>query len=205
MNKIESGTIFAIPLPKGRGYCYGKYLHLHEVTGSTYDSHLFKVYDYFTNEVDTDIEKIQKSALLYGHFMLAGKPRIRGLGWKIIGNEILDNDKFYPDFKELRGSRWLLARYYKSKDAGVVYDIDIKRVTHLEHNILRSELEIPERILMELLRKEGKDIEKELDFDGEDKEMLDTYEKMEGIPIYSKIPEKYRGRVLPEGVSLDIN
>ena len=59
---------------------------------------------------------------------------------------------------------------------------------------------------MELLRREGKDIKKELDFEGEDKEILDIiYKKMEGIPIYSKIPEKYRGRVLPEGVSLDIN
>ena len=205
MKKVESGTIFAIPLPKGRGYCYGKYLHLHEVTGSTFDSHLFKVYDCFTNKVDTDIEKIQKSELLYGHFMLAGKPRIRGLSWKIIGNEILDNDKFYPDFKQLRGTKWVLVRFYKSIDLCEIYDVNIKRVEHLERSTLRSELEIPERILMELFRKEGKDIEKELDFDGEDKEMLNTYEKMKGIPIYSKIPEKYRGRVLPEGVSLDIN
>ena len=205
MKKVESGTIFAIPLPKGRGYCYGKYLHLHEVTGSTYDSHLFKVYDYFTNEIDTDIEKIQKSALLYGHFMLAGKPRIRGLGWKIIGNEIFDNENFYPDFKQLRGNKWFLVRFYKYEGLDEPHNIDIGRMEHLERSTLCSELEIPERILMELLRKEGKDIEKELDFDGEDKEMLDTYEKMEGIPIYLKIPEKHRGRVLPEGVVLDIN
>ena len=112
-----------------------------------------------------------------------------------------EKDDFFPDFKEYRGYRWIAVKFYEKKS---LYDIEYKRIFHLEYSTLRSEIEIPERILMEVLRKEGKDIEKELDFEGKDKEMLITYEKMKGIPIYSKIPKEYRGRVLPEGVELKL-
>ena len=206
MKKVISGSIFRIPLPKNRGFAYGKYVHLNEITGNTYDSHIFKVYDFISQDPINDIDLIVKNDLLYSPFLLAGKPRIRGLGWKIIGNEIGVKDKFFPDFKQLRGNRWIAVKPYEEGIKSAINDIDFKRIEHLETSTLRCGPEIPIRILMELFRREGKDIEKEFDFEGEDKEILDIiYERIKVTPIYSKIPEKYRGRVLPEGVSLDIN
>src|SRR5690554_2533647 len=204
MNSIESGAVFLIPLPKKKGVGYGKYVHLPDVTGHVYDSHLFRIYDFFTEKPTNDINEVLKSNLLISPLMMARKPKIRGLGWKVIGNSFLEEDAFFPDFKEYRGSKWVLARYYENGELSEEYDVNEQRVSHLEYAILRSEIEIPERIFMELLRKEAKDVEKELDFDGEDKEMLSTYEKMKGIPIYSKIPEEFKGRALPEGVELKL-
>jgi len=84
MKKVETGTVFAIPVERLSCYGYGKYVHLSHITGSTYDSHIFKVYDYFTKTPYGKLEDITNSELLYGPFLLARRPKYKGLGWKIV-------------------------------------------------------------------------------------------------------------------------
>jgi hypothetical protein len=202
--KVDSGIIIEIPLRKGMGFAYAKYVSFFEITKIQFDANCLKVYDYIVEEPLEDASILKGKDLLFGPLIINGRPAKRGRDKvKVIGYLPEDNDIFIPDFKDGPGIpivedeskiiRWWPIHQLDIKNHPS--DYPYKLIKHLEQRGLNSQPNIQRRIEMEILRKQGKNPKDIIDFN--DRASVMDYYLMINVPIYSTIPKEMRGKALP--------
>jgi hypothetical protein len=114
--KIESGSVLAIPLAKGLGYVYCKYVDLMRIDSECTFPDVIKVFVDHSDEV-LELEQLSLRDYLVAPMLVAGvRPTIRKKLWRVIGKLPLhDDDCNAPDFKdggstyeEIQRNEWFL-------------------------------------------------------------------------------------------------
>jgi hypothetical protein len=208
--KIKNGSILEIPLDNELGFCYAKYIDLSSKINRNFGSQLLKVYAIASINPIKDIEYIVNNDLLFAPILLSGKPTTRGQkAWKVIGNKLAESDNEIPIFKSARCFPYIVEDESKigpwqyvelGKDETL---IEYGKICHLEQNTLHNEEQVVARIVMELLRSEGRDVYEYFGFDGNESSLYGVYLKMKNVPIYKSIPEIIRGKINFDDVKID--
>lgn len=198
--KIESGVILEIELPMGFGYAYAKYVDIHLLIGRYFDSSLLKVYDFISKEPIKNIDLFKDKDLLFGPALLTGKPSVRKTGWKAVGKYLTDDDFKVPFFKSVNKFPYIVENEsligpWHLVTLGVSEVITpYEKIKHLEQAVLEGSDQIEARIVMELLRRDGREINKFYELNKVEPHIKRVYLRMINVPIYSTIPKEIRGK-----------
>lgn len=201
--KLESGNIYEIPLANSWGYGYCRYINVSNLIGRAFGSHMIEVFDFCSENPFRDIDYFKSVDLLFGSVFLNGTPRIKGDNkWIYLGNiyreielpEFKTNNKipFFHDDESLIFP-WFVVNYKNNTKIEKEYF----KIKHLEYPNMLSDLQIRSRIVMEILRKQGKNVLDYFDIEKEGDAVRFAYYLMKNIPIYSEIPKEIRGKSLP--------
>jgi hypothetical protein len=103
MKRLVGGSILAIPLHKGLGYAYAKYVDLSKIDKAVSFPDILKVYNLKTIDIDMvgSVDVFSDSKYLISPIAVAGLRNTLKAGfWKVIGQvRLTDDDNFIPDFK----------------------------------------------------------------------------------------------------------
>jgi hypothetical protein len=208
MAALESGTIFKFNLPFDMGAAYAKVIDFGEVI--SYAHILVYVYDYFDDKEVTSADFFKDVPIYMNPLPIALPPTVRGKGaWKKIGILREEKDKIIPAFKDpvyegfafnsiekYREVEWEARINLKDKIGPLHFD----KVRHLEEIFLRSTTTIEKRVVMNILRHKGEDVEAFFNKNmKEGKAWFLDYKTMRYIPLYKDIPEPIRGKPLVKG------
>jgi len=207
MKKIETGTVFRLPISFDMGDAYCKLIDFSNV--SMYYGILIKVFDYFESKKIEDVEFFRGMPLFMNPIAIARMPSVRGkYAWKKIGVIKEYSDGNVPVFKDIDGNGfgWDTLEKYKSMKwyAKVNFNervgpVDFDKVRHLEEVYLRSTITIEKRIAMQLLRYKGIDLEAFLTLHAPDMNWKVDYNTQKFIPLYKTLPVPIRGMPLIKG------
>ncbi len=202
MIKMESGSIFEIPLQFNYGFGYGKYINISHIIGRQFDANLFRVFDFVSQKPIGNIRDIIKYDLLLGPLILIGTPPVRGQHkWKFIGSNLKESDLNIPDYKYTLHFPYIVEDEssigpwsYTRNITEVSKPISYEKVKHLEQPTLHAPDQIASRIVMEMMRKSN--IDPMIFFKDEEEYIKRVYLKMINVPIYSTIPKEIRGKAI---------
>jgi hypothetical protein len=119
MKKLTSGSILRIPLLKGNGFGYAKYIDLTTIDKDVSFPEIINVYDYRTDSKVENLDELELDRYLLSPIAVAGlRPTLKKELWEIIGVKALEGeDKNLPDFKggnstyeEIEEGEWFLYR-----------------------------------------------------------------------------------------------
>jgi hypothetical protein len=197
----KTGDIFEISLePYFPEYVYAKYVDISKVYPMFPYPDMLIIFDFFSKNSITDINKIIFEKKLMNHCFISG-----GYGmakkWRILGNLGIDaKDLFVPYTKRGRETiaksikdftGWFVLDNYRKFVNDRVYTAD--EVAHLDVDGTISIDAIPFRVALERYKKDGKDISKYLEMDFFEKYIYDWAIEM---PLMSVIPTELVGRMI---------
>lgn len=202
MAKLKSGDILQIPLPKGLGFAYAKYVNLLEINANYSYSCLIRVYNKRFINSEISINDLEKQELLLSPLLIGGVPPSISKGmWKIVGNlPLTDEEKLIPHYKRkdplINLNEKNISGWYYIIDADISQKIPstYEQVKHLEKIGATGALLVGTKIAMAFLLDEGKNIEDYFEL----KEYFEKvyFEEVTQIEVYYKQPKYMRGKAL---------
>lgn len=201
--KLKSGAILQIPLPKNLGFAYAKYIDLIELNPNNNYPDLVRIYDFRSKDSNIDINNLNDKHLLFAPHLVGGlRPTIRKKLWKIIGQlSVNKEDTVIPHYKysstststinELEKGEWC---YIEDADISKKNHAPYNKIQHLETiGAIGAEL-LGIKIAMGLLKSEGKKIEDY--FELNEYVEREFYAQVMKIPFYFEQPKNIRGKVI---------
>ena len=202
--KVKNGDILEIPLPRGLGFAYAKYIDLIATNADNRYPCLVQIYNLRKSKSLTSISDLEKIELLFSPLLVGGVPPTVAKGkWKIVGNfPISESDQYIPDFKA--HEPLVITEYIEVKEWYYVPNADISRKVRSEYNAVKH-LEnfgaigadlIPIKIAMGLIMAEKKDIRDYFALEEFVEKVF--FNQVQNTPLYFMVPDDQKGKVLNE-------
>jgi hypothetical protein len=175
MKRLVGGSILAIPLHKGLGYAYAKYVDLSKIDKAVSFPDILKVYNLKTIDIDMvgSVDVFSDSKYLISPIAVAGLRNTLKAGfWKVIGQvRLTDDDNFIPDFKggnssydEIEKGEWVL---YKNASTSLKTRSSYQKVKYLQPFAALSTSNIELRLTMYHIISDGLDVNSFFDLSDE--------------------------------------
>jgi hypothetical protein len=132
MKNLTDGSILAIPLLKGMGFAYAKFLDLTKLEKKPLFPDLIKVFNYRTSVKEFSIEVISDNKYLINPMLVAGlRPTLKMRNWEIVGSAPKSADDFViPNFKsgnltmeEAENGEWFIHKDLQTRGERCEYEI----------------------------------------------------------------------------------
>lgn len=199
MKRLKNGDIIEIPLNSQYGYGYAKFLNSIKMWGNKNLPDVLRIFKYHSLIPVSNLSEIIDRELLIAPIAIGGSKNLLNNGCSIIGTELItEADKFLPQVKsgwphfEENPTQWV---YYEDLgDTTKMYFTDYDKVKNLEYSRVLDVSILPFRIIMELMKLEGKDIRSTKVKFGWLEEI--EYKQSIGIVPYSLQNAAVRGMVL---------
>ncbi len=196
-------SVLQFRLDKGLGYGYCKLLDFTSL--DPWYGLIVKVFDFRTESPISDVQELQHAPYLLQPLIIGWPPSTEdGNEWNEIGKLIQDDDGICPIFKiakernhyskytKFNAKNWCPVYHFTEKGAVCDYD----QLAHLETQHLGTSENVVNRATMEFLRKAGRNIE-DYYYLEDNTFILEDYQRARQMPLYHKIPAKYRNAVIP--------
>lgn len=207
MKRLDSGSIIEIYVKEINRYIYVKYIDVRKLVKDVSYPFQFRLHRDFFREPVIDVDNLNFSYLLISPLHLTGfKELIKTDEWKIVGIQTLtEYDKKQHHYKKAWPPNLLVLfedvkQWYVLKEINNINKGEIVpyfRCAHLEYaeNLGASHLTL--RVIVEHWKsKAGKiDLDKSL-WDKFDYVLFSRYINM---PLYTEVPDEFKGKLLPEG------
>lgn len=200
--KVRNGDVLEIPLPKGLGFAYAKYIDLTQDNSSSRYPCLVQVYNFRATERLVSIDNLEDIDLLFSPLLVGGVPPTVSKGkWKVVGNfPVSEIDNHIPDFKlheppvltnDEDAEEWF---YVVNADISKKNKSEYSNVKHLETlGAIGSDL-LPIKVAMGLIKSEGENI---LDyFELEEFAEKVYFNQVQNTPLFFELPDGKKGKAL---------
>lgn len=195
-----TGSVFQFYIPEIKKYAFCKFFdftHLSETQGL-----LAQVFDHFSEEERGGIDELKSKDWLFGPRSMHKWPNLRSdTKWRSLGILSAASDDVIPDFKNVQAFPYIVEDESKISPWYPVHcltergnNCDYKYISHLEHKIFTTSLELVIRTGMEYCRIRGLPLSHYYDL--KDRSTKYMYWQMINIPIYKEIPKEIRGKAL---------
>ena len=169
MKRLVQGSVLRIPLLKGLGHTYAKYMDLTKISDQVRMPDIIKVYNMFTADKNIDLTTIEDSGYLLEPILIAGlRPTLKKGIWENIGTfPPKESELFIPDFKlgnetyeSIENEKWYLI---KDTNRNNKTEVTFDQVRYLQPYAAQGTGNIEMRLTMYYLLQEGKEISEYFD------------------------------------------
>ena len=209
MRKLVSGSIIEIYVKDINRYIYIKYIDVRDLIKEMSYPFQFRIYRDFYTKPLISIDNLNFSDLLISPLHLTGfKELIKTGEWKVIDSQDLtDYDKLQHHYKMAWPpslivhfddvKQWRVLKNINNVNQGEI--VPYYRCAHLEYaeNLGASHLSL--RVTIEYWKANGQEVN--LDKSKWSKFDHVLYSRYVNMPLYTKVPEEFKGKLLPETYS----
>jgi hypothetical protein len=194
---IKHGDIVEIPLPHLKGFGYGKIIDPKLISNPIDYPHFIRVYAASYELPISSVIKLKRELLLAPFYIVGGSAAITKFSWNIVDNEPVQvAEEWIPDTKVAwplfsnPPEGWAYKERYSTHFTFSTWE----NVQHLDDTTGKNIEVIPFLIQLELLKQEGKDIQKEYEVNGWlEQTIYDIHSK---LPVYTQLPENKKGKAV---------
>ena len=194
---IKHGDIVELTLPNLKRFGYGKIIDPRLIAKPLDYPHFIRVYDASFEQPILSLDALRRELLVAPFYIVGGSAAITKFNWKILDNEhVQKEEEWIPDTKVAwplfsnPPERWAYKQHYSTHFTFSTWE----NVQHLDDATGKNIQVIPFLIELELLKKEGKDIQKEFAVNDWLEQII--YDAHSKLPVYTQLPENKKGKVV---------